>query len=396
MAKPLAERHPIMQRAEVLSDSQKATIKERGKVASAPITGVVSCFLGTSYNLYLLKHIVELQTRLVRRLKDPGQFQGAYYELIAANMLIRAGFDLTLEDETDGGSKHCEFSAVSKRSGKRYWVEAKMRAVSGLLGKTDKDGTSDTNPLSSMVPHLNAAFKKPAKDDRLIFIDLNSEPGAIKDGKPDWGERAIKRLEQYEQKELPKNEAAYVFVTNLPFHRMLNDRLSNNPLSIAALPYGVGIRDFNRPGHYRLSEAHRLRQKHIDAYDIGEAFQKYPQLPSTFDGSLPSETFHGDKGRVLIGETYFFEDIDAKGLIATVTSAAVVEPEKKMYIGTDKGSILSFPMSGEMLADYKANPESYFGKVQPATNSKVNTIFELFDWLREPISNSAETAYSND
>jgi len=52
-----------------------------------------------------------------------------------------------------------------------------------------------------------------------------------------------------------------------------------------------------------------------------------------------------------------------------------------MYIGTDQGSILSFPMSDEMLADYKANPESYFGKVQPAANSKVNNIFELFEWL---------------
>ena len=78
---------------------------------------------------------------------------------------------------------------------------------------------------------------------------------------------------------------------------MLNDPLSNNPLSISALPFGVGIQDFNRPGNYRLSEAHRLKQKHIDAYDIGEALQKYPQLPSTFDGSLPSEAFHGDKGR---------------------------------------------------------------------------------------------------
>jgi hypothetical protein len=36
--------------------------------------------------------------------------------------LIRAGFKLELEDETDGASKHCEFSAMSK--GKKYWVEA--------------------------------------------------------------------------------------------------------------------------------------------------------------------------------------------------------------------------------------------------------------------------------
>ena len=157
---------------------------------------------------------------------------------------------------------------------------------------------------------MNAALKKPAKDTRLIFIDLNTEPGILKDGKPEWGDRAIRRLEQYEQKELPQDENAYLFVTNLPYHRLLNEETSNNPLALTALPFGIGIHDFNRPGYYRLSEAHRLKQKHIDAYDIGNSLQKYPQLPSTFDGSLPSETFYGANGRVLIGETCTFKDAD--------------------------------------------------------------------------------------
>ena len=51
-----------------------------------------------------------------------------------------------------------------------------MRGVKGLLGKTEKDGGSDDDPLSRLIPHLNQAFKKPAQDDRLIFIDINGEP----------------------------------------------------------------------------------------------------------------------------------------------------------------------------------------------------------------------------
>ena len=70
---------------------------------------------------------------------------------MVANILLRAAFDLTLEDETDGETKHCEFSAVSKKTGKRYWVEAKMRAVRGLLGKTDKDGGKDDDALSQLI-----------------------------------------------------------------------------------------------------------------------------------------------------------------------------------------------------------------------------------------------------
>ena len=226
--------------------------------------------------------------------------------------------------------------------------------------------------------HLNAAFKKPAKDDRLIFIDINGEPKPTKDGEgaPAWIDRAVKRLEQYEMNELPEGEDAYVFVTNLPFHRMLNE-----PLSIAGVPVGVGIADFNRPGNYRLSEAHRLKQKHIDAYDIADALLKYPQLPTTFDGSLPSEAIHGDKSRVVIGETYHFDGINGDGLIAKVMTATVNKSKKQVLIGTDSGAILSYPMSDAALADYKANPDAYFGRLELSSNKPINNIFDLFEWL---------------
>ncbi len=337
------------------------------------------CYLGLAYDLYLLSHNVELQDRLVRRLKDPRSFQGAYYELIVANVLIRAGFTLTLEDETDGASKHCEFAAVARRTGKKYWVEAKMRSVVGLFAKTHQDGTTDANPISRLIPHLNEALAKPAADERLIFIDLNTNPDT--GGKPAWGDRAAARLEQYELKELTDGVTAYVFVTNLSFHRGLDVQ----PVS-AGFPFGLGIPDFNRPGHYRLSEIYRRKQKHIDAHHILESLAKYPAIPATFDGSLPSEAFGRQSSRVVIGETYFFEDAQAGGLIGTVTTATVSETEMKMYIGvTDQqgqGRILQQPMSDAELADYKAHPDAYFGRVQPVSKNAEN-LYELFEWLIE-------------
>jgi hypothetical protein len=143
IAKPFEQRHPLMQWYDIFCRYQQATIPKPGELSEAPVTGIVACYLGLAYSLYLLAHNVELQDRLVRRLKDPRQFQGAYYELMIANILVRAGFTLTLEDETDGESKHCEFAAISKHTGKKYWVEAKMRAVSGLFGKTAADGGTD-------------------------------------------------------------------------------------------------------------------------------------------------------------------------------------------------------------------------------------------------------------
>jgi hypothetical protein len=378
IAKPLTERHSILQWYDALCRYQLVTVKERGKVHAAPITGVVACYLGTAYSLYLLNHNVALQHRLVKRLKDPTQFQGAYYELIIANILIRAGFELVLEDETDGETKHCEFAAISKRTKKRYWVEAKMRGVAGLLGRTEKDGTSDPNPMSRLIPHLNAALKKPATDDRLIFIDLNCDPILTEEGKPDWFERVEKRLEQFEQKELSKGQSAYVMVTNLAFHRGLG-----GPLEGAAVPFGLGIADFNRPGKYRLFEVYKMKRKHIDAHEIGEALLKYPQLPATFDGSLPSEAFHGDRSRVIIGETYYFEGAGKDGgdLIAKVTSASVDEHKKRVMVGTDTGKILSYEMSDAALADYKENLEAYFGRVEASSKKELKTPYELFEWL---------------
>ena len=133
--KPLSERHPVLQWYEAYCHFQRSMPGEPDAIKSAPMTGVVYCYLGLAYSLFLLKHNVELQDRLIKRLKDPSNFQGAYYELVVANSLIRAGFDLALENETDRATKHCEFSAVSKKTGKKYWVEAKMRSVLGILGK---------------------------------------------------------------------------------------------------------------------------------------------------------------------------------------------------------------------------------------------------------------------
>jgi hypothetical protein len=204
LAKPFAERHTVIQWYDAFCRYQQATIKTPGAATESVVTGVVACYLGLAYGLYLLAHNVELQERLIARLKVPDQFQGAYYEVIVASILIRAGFELALEDETDGTTKHCEYSARSRRTGKKFWVEAKMRSVAGLLGKTEMDGTTNPNPLNRFVPQLNDALAKPAADERLIFIDLNADPNPEAAEQPPWIEQAARRLERYEANELAR------------------------------------------------------------------------------------------------------------------------------------------------------------------------------------------------
>jgi hypothetical protein len=381
--KPAAERHPIMQWYELYARYQQETIKEKGQVSSAKITGLVACYLGLAYSLYLIAHNVELQARLVKRLIDPEQFQGAYYELIVANTLIRAGLTLDLEDETDGESKHCEFSAVSRATGKKYWVEAKMRSVSGILGKTDADGTKSDNPLSHLSHHVTAALKKPATDERLIFVDLNAPFDPAEGDKPAWVEKAHHALVGYERRHDEAN--AYVIVTNLPFHRMLND----SP-AIVAFPLGLGMPEFNRPGMMRLSEAYRRKQKHIDIYNICESLEKYLTFPATFDGSLPSDTSADPTSgrRVQIGETYHFEGVGGpEGTLGTVTSATVNEPEKVAYIAITRAEgnsiILKQNLTDDAIADYKVHGDAYFGDPNGPKKREISSTYELFEWLMQ-------------
>ncbi len=259
-----------------------------------------------------------------------------------------------------------------------------MRGVAGVLGKSDKDGTKDPDPTCMLSKHLNGALRKPAEDERLIFIDLNATPQTDQ-SIPSWIEKAARKLDMRE-KDLEPGQYAYVFLTNMPFHSALDSEHSGKLI----MAYGLGIPDFSKPGHYRLPEIYRKKQKHIDAHKIVEAFGKYPQLPSTFDGTLPSEAFNKKSQRVLIGKTYLFEDIGKSGVIGTVTAATVSANEKEIYfaITTEDGKnqILTRPMPEDELIDYKNHPEAFFGNIQrpPKKTEEPYDLFEFFvDSYRE-------------
>ena len=380
LKKPPGERHPIMQWNEGYSQFLKrAGVNGSGEIRSAVSIGVARCYIGLAYNLYLIQHNVELQNRLVKRLRIEGQFQGAYYELIVANCLIRSGFKLTLEDETDGSSKHCEFSAVSEQTGKKYWVEAKTRSEVGILGKTMHNGTRNPDATSELIKHLNRALAKPAEDERLIFIDLNTTPLLDATVEPAWVGRAMRKLEYYERCQLNKGQSAYIIVTNISFHRSLQSELPGHAL----MAYGLG-NDLWVKGPCRVSDIYRRKQKHIDIHRIIEAVQSYPHFPNTFDGSLPSETHDALQERVIIGETYFFEDVGGSGIVGTVEGANMIEAERTMMIFIKafdgQNHLLSRPVSDATLDDYRAHGDAFFGEIHQATGESKDA-YDMFEFF---------------
>ena len=385
LEKPLANRHTIIQWYHPYCEFLQSVKPAPDGTCSAAPTGVVTCYLGLAYGLYLLKHNIELQDRMVARLKDPKNFQGAYYEIIIANILIRAGFELELEDETDTSEKHCEFSTTSKKSGRKYWVEAKMRGVAGLMGKTEMDGGRPTaKPTSRLTEHLRQALRKPANDVRLIFIDVNAPDTSPKHeiastGQlvPSWMQASMSQFEDRE-KYLKNGETAYVFVTNFPFHWHLDEEIPTH----AALAQGLGFDDFGKPVESTLAEIWKNKQKHTDAYNILKAIKSYPSIPSTFDGDLPL-TREKLQSRILIGNTYTFE-IPGGSIVGSVTSAGVDTENKIMYFSisiSDGGSrILTRKLSDDEFDAYKRHPEAYFGEIRK-NKGNIEDPYELFEWL---------------
>ena len=385
LEKPWDVRHPILHWYYHYCSIQKRTERQPDGSYHMNPTGAAQCYLGLAYGLYLLRHNVELQSRFVERLKNLGNFQGAYYELIVASSLIRAGFELTLEDETDTSQKHCEFAAVSRKTGKKYAVEAKMKSVAGILGKTRVDGASpNSKPDSRVTDHLRQALRKPADGERLVFIDVNTpvpcDEDSFASGAPNWVNSAAKRLHDRER-DLNDDEQAYVFVTNVPFHWHLQDELP----PVVVLAYGLGIPDFGKQGSFRLSEIWRSKQRHIDGHRIMESLGRYPHVPSTFDGSLPL-TDDEAQNRILIGETYFFENIGDSGVLARVTSVAVSESDKQMHIAITGleggGHIVSRSMSDGELEQYRLHGQAVFG-VPDRRSRNIEDPSELLEFLMD-------------
>lgn len=76
IAKPFAKRHVIIQWYDAVCRFQQKMIKVPGDVYASNMSGVVVCYLGLAYNLYLLNHNVELQKRLIAEVERPRKLPG--------------------------------------------------------------------------------------------------------------------------------------------------------------------------------------------------------------------------------------------------------------------------------------------------------------------------------
>ena len=368
LAKAPKERHPILIWAELSGKYMAEHSKTSDKIHSAPTMGAIDAYLELSYNLYLLAHNVELQKRLVDRLKNTDQFLGAYYETFVAAAFIKAGFVLELEDETDTNMSHCEFTATYKETGKKFSVEAKAR----------KGG----DPSPDIGDQLYRALRKRADHQRVVFIELNSHPRVNRDEVMDFVRQISDHLRDLERRlSIKGNPApeAYVFLTNFPYQ--FNLEATN--VSKFVFADGFKIPEFNFGlSILNIREALRIRKDHYEMFQLIKSIREHSEIPSTFDGEAPEMAFAKTEAKLKIGERYLVPDKNGKEVVGELVDATVAwDKAVGVYRLKDGQSIIAAcPLTKDELAAYRKYPDTFFG-VYKEQGKKAETPLDLFDFF---------------
>jgi hypothetical protein len=372
LKKPQSERHPLLVWYETGTRYMNQFIKQPGKVHSAPMIGAVAAYFGLAYNLYLLGHNVKVQEILIKRLKDKGQFYGAYYETYVIGALVRAGFEIELEDESDVTTSHCELTATFRKTGKKFSVEAKMRGAN----KSHVD----------IGCQLRDALRKTAKHTRVVFIEENVR--ATADGPETLATlgavlKCIRTREDVLKIDGQPAPPAYVIVTNNPHEYDLHVEART-----WAVAEGFKIADFKLDsGYSSLREALTAREKHLEMFSLMKSLAEHHSIPCTFDGDNPELAFSDVKGRLIIGHRYALPDGKGGDIVGELQFAAVMESKKVamcIHKLADGQQIMGeYPLSDEELAAYRRHPDTFFGVVKWGSRGPNNDPLEFYDHLLE-------------
>jgi hypothetical protein len=205
-----AENHPLVAHLVKGTAGIRPTGASDGKFMAAAMNGDLLAFLSFAYDLFTLADNAEVQKPLFDRLRKPDQYQGARYEMFVAASLLRAGFKIAFEDESDSTTSHCEFTASSQRTGRAFSVEAKSRHREPPVS----DG--DAAPKSRMYSLLQKALAKRASHERIIFADVNLPPDDQPVFQQGWHQEVAASLNELEQKQRADDPwpQAIVFFTN--------------------------------------------------------------------------------------------------------------------------------------------------------------------------------------
>lgn len=238
IAKSFKERHPLLKWYNSMCHFQTRQKPDNDGAYRTPANGAMLSWYRIAYDLYLIKHNAELQEKILRRLRNIDQFQGARFELCATASMIVAGFEIEFEDEGDTSKKHAEFLAKNK-TGFEIAVEAKSRHRDGVLEYKlpPRRASQSLSKRVSIEGVLRKALTKNPGCPYFIFIDVNLPySDETLDGNP-WFQEISETVEalqnEWEPEPFPANA---IFFCNDPTYHEVEKVPEGNSFWIYVIP----------------------------------------------------------------------------------------------------------------------------------------------------------------
>ncbi len=227
--KPIEDRHEILKWYDLICKYQSKLNLDSNKVCKTQPIGAMKAWFQLAYDLYTIRHNAELQNFLINRLKLPKQFQGALYEANVIAIMIRAGYEIDFEDESDRASKHPEFIATHRINDYKIAIEAKSRHRSGILGQPGSIKDHD-DVFVDVRRILNKAFAKQSDLPFIVFLNVNVPPTEEAYSDSRWVREAeqvvaAKARRTSEEKTFP---ASAIIFTNAPYYWQLDEVVNDH------------------------------------------------------------------------------------------------------------------------------------------------------------------------
>jgi hypothetical protein len=273
VAKPRGTRHPVFEARYRAMSYMNAQPRDAQGVYKATMTGPMLGYFTFAYDLFTVQDNGRLDARLIERLKNCDQFQGARHELFAEATCLRAGFSIEHEDESDGSTRHAEFTANHKATGQQVSVEAKSKHRPGVLGFPGAPQAEGEHNLN-VGQLLNDAVRKNTLHPLVVFFDLNlpwSSASRLLDMGIPPHPLIHGTLDRMRKRHSGRDPINLLVVTNHPEHYSADEEAAPSPqlLSIQTqLPA--------RPVAWPMA-----------LMDIHQAANVYGRIPQFFDGSPP-------------------------------------------------------------------------------------------------------------
>jgi hypothetical protein len=199
--------HPLVSQLKDGFSELRPMGKVDGHFIELAMNANLYAFISFAYDLFTVADNTHVQASLLDRIRHKDQYQGARYELFAAACLLRAGFKIEFEDESDSKRSHCEFTAIHGKTKRSFSVEAKSR---------HRDQESVETPQARMHKILQKALQKQADHERIIFVDVNLPPDTKALFEEEWHKELGTTLKALEDKQRPDDPwpQAIIFFTN--------------------------------------------------------------------------------------------------------------------------------------------------------------------------------------